>query len=194
MASTAETSRVMRTGASVRERIPGWGIDRDPKDRPSYPRERFDLEATGAHWNEPEHQAERQPRERSIEHAGLTPVFGTAQPLKGLSGVMRQAAYAKYSEARAAHWLMLIAADRVDAWEEHLRSMLTLRPDNPITETGVRAERRFDGPRARMGQGRTDVRHQVMDPLIVAGPWLVSGALAYLAGRTVIRSLRRSWA
>jgi hypothetical protein len=51
-----------------------------------------------------------QPRERSIEHAMLPPVFGTTCPPKGLSGVIRRHAYAKYSEARAAHWLLLLAA------------------------------------------------------------------------------------
>jgi hypothetical protein len=31
-------------------------------------------------------------------------------------------------------------ADRANAWEHHLASFLTLRPDNPITQTGVKAE------------------------------------------------------
>ena len=52
---------------------------------------------------------------------------------------MRKYAY-RYSEGRAAHWLILVAADRVDAWESHLRSFATLRPDNPVTETGVLSE------------------------------------------------------
>ena len=36
------------------------------------------------------------------------------------------------SEARAAHWLLLILADRVDALEHHARSLFTARPDNPV--------------------------------------------------------------
>jgi hypothetical protein len=51
-------------------------------------------------------------RERSIEHAFVTPVFGTSTPPKGASGALRKYAYWKYSEGRAAHWLVLIAADR----------------------------------------------------------------------------------
>ena len=58
---------------------------------------------------------------------------------------MRKLAYRRYSEGRAAHWLILIAADRVDAAESHLRSLATLHPDNPITETGVMSEFRRHG-------------------------------------------------
>jgi len=35
---------------------------------------------------------------------------------------MRKYAYRRFSEARAAHWLILIAADRVDSVESNLRS------------------------------------------------------------------------
>jgi hypothetical protein len=39
----------------------------------------------------------------------------------------RKFSYARYSEGRAAHWLLLILADRVDAWESHLARKL-VRP------------------------------------------------------------------
>lgn len=39
-----------------------------------------------------------------------------------ISGVMRKHAYGRFSEGRAAHWLLLVAADGVDAVESHLRS------------------------------------------------------------------------
>src|SRR3954452_7127069 len=123
----------------LRARIPGWGVDLDPADRPSYPKLQYPAD-TRAHWDFPERQPEKWPRERSIEHAFVTPVFGTAQPPKGLSGAIRRFSYAKYSEARVGHWMLLVLADRVDAWEHHLQSFLTPRPDNPITETGVRSE------------------------------------------------------
>ncbi|MET8352074.1 MULTISPECIES: BBE domain-containing protein [unclassified Micromonospora] len=41
----------------------------------------------------------------------LTPVFGTSCPPKGLSGVIRRYSSRRYSEGRAAHWLLLLAAD-----------------------------------------------------------------------------------
>src|ERR1700712_4603129 len=146
--------RNKRTPAPSREelraRIPGWGADLDPADRPSHPKLHYAPDTTGAHWDFPERQPEKWPRERSIEHAFLTPVFGTAQPPKGLSGAIRKFSYARYSEGRAAHWLLLVLADRVDAWESHLASFATLRPDNPITETGVMAEFTHGGLSSRL--------------------------------------------
>lgn len=84
----------------------------------------------------PERQPERWPRERSVEHTELPPVFGTTCPPRALSGALRKLAYARYSEGRAAHWLLLIAGDRVDVVESAARSFVTLRPDNPVTRRG----------------------------------------------------------
>jgi hypothetical protein len=179
------------TREQLRARIPGWGADLDPADRPSYPRLRYAPEATGAHWDFPERQPEKWPRERSVEHAFVTPVFGTAQPPKGMSGAIRRFSYAKYSEGRLGHWLLLILADRVDAWEEHLRSFATLHPDNPITQTGVRSEFTHHGLKSRLGAKRADVVHHPLDPVIVAGPWLAAAGAAYVGGRKVLQALRR---
>jgi hypothetical protein len=179
------------TPEQLRARIPGWGVDADPADRPSVPKLQFQEDLTGAHWEFPDRQPETWPRERSIEHAFLTPVFGTAQPPKGLSGAIRKLSYARYSEGRAAHWLLLVLADRVDAWEHHLRSLATLRPDNPVTETGVRGEFTHHGLRSRVGRKRADLVHQPLDPVIVAGPWLAAAGLAVVGMRRVARSLRR---
>ncbi len=173
----------------LRRRIPGWGADLDPADRPSYPRE-LDLrpEDNGAHWELPERQPELEPRERSIEHGMLPPVFGTAAPLRGLAGAIRRYAYARYSEGRAAHWLLLVLGDRVDAATHHLTSLASTRPDNPITQTGVLSEGRRHGIRSRFGVGRTDTAHQWMDPIIVAGPWIVTAVGAGL----LVRAIRRA--
>ena len=164
----------------LRVRIPGWGADLNKEDRPSVPKLQF-IE-NGAHWDFPERQPEKWPRERSVEHRFLTPVFGTAQPLSGLSGAMRRYAY-KFSEGRAAHWMILLYADRVDAGEQHLRSLLTLHPDNPITEAGLKGEFTHNGIRSRFGRKRSDVKHTWMDPLIVGGPWIVVALLV----RTILR-------
>jgi hypothetical protein len=177
------------TPDQLRARIPGWGADLDPKDRPSVPKLQYQDDLTGAHWEFPERQPEKWPRERSVEHAFLTPVFGTAQPPKGLSGAIRKFSYARYSEGRAAHWLLLVLADRVDAVEEHLRSFATLHPDNPITETGVRAEFTHGGLSSRLGMKRTDAVHQALDPVVVAGPWVASIAGAVLGARKLARAV-----
>jgi hypothetical protein len=173
----------------LRARIPGWGVDRDPADRPSVPKLVFQEDLTGAHWEFPDRQSEKWPRERSIEHKFLTPVFGTAQPPKGLSGAIRRLSYARYSEGRAAHWLLLMLADRVDAVEEHLKSFATLRPDNPITQTGIKAEFTHHGLSSRIGRKRTDLVHQPLDPVIVAGPWVAAAGAAVAGGRALVRSL-----
>ncbi|MFF2317976.1 hypothetical protein ACFVTE_17105 [Arthrobacter sp. NPDC058097] len=170
---------------TLRARIPGWGADLDPADRPSYPREQPGIE-TGAHWDFPERQPEKWPRERSVEHAMLPPVFGTSTPPKGTSGAIRKYAY-KYSEGRAAHWLLLIAADRVDAWEHHLKSFATLHPDNPVTETGLKSEFSAHGVRSRYGQKRADVNHQWIDPIIVGGPWVLTA----VGVAAVLKALRK---
>ena len=187
MAYTAQKPPLPETPEQLRARIPGWGVDLDPADRPSVPRERFDPGATGAHWDFPERQPELRPRERSIEHAFLTPVFGTSCPTRGLSGVVRRLAYRRYSEARTAHWLLLIAADRVDAVENHLLSLASRRPDQPVTETGVLSEASHSPLASRTGQGRADVNHQWIDPVVVAGPWVLAGGAAAVGVRALVR-------
>jgi len=187
MPYTPDKPKLAESSDELRARIPGWGADLDPKDRPSVPREVFDPKATGAHWEFPERQPEKWPRERSIEHKFLTPVFGTACPPKGLSGAIRRFAYARYSEGRAAHWLLLLGADRVDAVESAARSMLTLRPDNPVTQTGVLSEFTHHPVRSRFGRNRTDLVHQPLDPILVAAPWVAAGLIGY----ALVRRLRR---
>jgi hypothetical protein len=107
-----------------------------------------------------------------------------------LSGVLRKYAYRRYSEGRAAHWLLLLGADRVDAIEGHLASFVTLRPDNPLTETGIRSEFTHHGWKARTGTTRVDNSHTWIDPILVAGPWVVVAMLMGKAGRALAK--RRS--
>ena len=173
------------TPEQLRARIPGWGVDLDPADRPSYPRLRYDPDATGAHWRFPERQPGAEGREHSIEHAFVTPVFGTAQPLHGVSGAVRRLAYRRFSEARLAHWLLLIVGDRIDAGGAHLRSLAAGRPDVPAT--GLRSELSADGSARR---GRSDRRHQLLDPAVAAGPWLVAAGVAVVGARRLTRALR----
>ncbi len=169
----------------LRARIPGWGADLDPADRPSHPKLQYPAD-TGAHWDFPERQPGGEGREHSVEHAFVTPVFGTAQPLSGLSGAIRRFAYARFSEGRLAHWMLLIVGDRVDAWGSHLRSFVSLRPDVPAT--GLRTEFTRGGLRSR--RGRSDVRHQLLDPIIVAGPWVAGAAATWTGVRRLVRALR----
>lgn len=90
---------------------------------------------TSAHWKFPERQQPRGPREKSKEHKFLTPVFGIAQPLHGLSGAIRRYAYT-FSEGRTAQWLLLIAGDRVDVLASRIVAVaIRRRAGSALTST-----------------------------------------------------------
>jgi hypothetical protein len=116
MPYTAEKPGVAPSRDELRQRVPGWGVDLDPADRPSVPQEREADPALGEIACQPGGEG----RERSIEHLAMTPVFGTRQPTRGVSGVIRRYAYRSFGEGRAAHWLLLMAADRIDVLESRL--------------------------------------------------------------------------
>jgi hypothetical protein len=96
------------------------GVDLDPARRPGVPRER-----TPAPWPNTRFPPSRQPGKPSVPRHGrpgkpMPPVFGTAVPLRGVSGLVRRAAY-RTPDHFMRHWMMLLLADRVDAWETRLR-------------------------------------------------------------------------
>jgi hypothetical protein len=182
VAYTREKPRNARSSEELRQTIPGWGVDLDPADRPSYPQEKsID---TGAHWDFPERQQPRGFREKSTEHKFLTPVFGTAQPLRGFSGAIRRYAYT-LSEGRTAHWLLLMAADRVDVLESRCAALIQGQPDNPITESGVLREFKHGAYRTRFGQHRADLKHQPLDLLLWAAPYVAIAGGVYLAAKAI---------
>lgn len=178
----AEKPKLSRSVDELRNTIPGWGVDLDRKDRPAYPKEKFEPLSTGAHWDFPERQIERWPRERSVEHKFLTPVFGTSCPPRGLSGLIRRYAY-RFSEGRTVHWTLLMVADRVDVAEHRLLALGQGRPDNVITETGVLAEFKRHGIRSRVGRHRADLVHQPMSFLGFAVPALLAVGAVYMLTR-----------
>jgi hypothetical protein len=180
VAYTREKPRKAPSREELRRTIPGWGADLDPADRPSYPKEI--AAETGAHWDFPERQPELVPREKSTEHKFLTPVFGTAQPLRGLSGAIRRFAYT-FSEGQTAHWLLLMAGDRVDVVESRIGALVSGRPDNVIAESGVLSEFKNGAFRTRFGQHRADLKHQPLDLMMWAAPYAAIGAGFYLAAK-----------
>lgn len=102
----------------------GWGgmpwsaVDAAPVVRPGVPREHRAVPDPGAHWARPAQQ-----RGTSLLAASgireATPVFGTAQPAHGLSGLVRRAAY-RIPAHRPGRWLLLRAGDRIDVLEHRL--------------------------------------------------------------------------
>jgi hypothetical protein len=180
VAYTREKPRVAPSSEELRRTIPGWGVDLDPADRPSYPKEI--AAETGAHWEFPVRQQPQGVREKSTEHKFLTPVFGTAQPLRGLSGAIRRYAYT-FSEGQTAHWLLLMAGDRVDVLESRVEALISGHPDNPVSETGVLREWKDRAYRTRFGQHRADLKHQPIDVLLWIAPYLAIAGGIYLAAR-----------
>ncbi|WP_046573370.1 hypothetical protein [Spirosoma radiotolerans] len=126
--------------------IPGWGMDADPENDPTYPMK---------HWNGADHErlnyekAPQQPVDievlHSVERPGVTRVFGTSSPPLGLSGALRRYAY-QYSEATATHWMTLILADRINAIEGKLTDLAHGILPNPWIERGWRAEWKHNRP------------------------------------------------
>jgi hypothetical protein len=43
----------------------------------------------------------------------------------------------------------------------------------------VLSELRYHGLGSRIGKKRADLVHQPLDPVLVAGPWIAAGALAF---------------
>lgn len=191
MPYTAEHPANVPSPEELRARIPGWGIDREHQHLLHPTKHPIDPAANGAHWEMPEQQPELEPRERSIEHRHLTPVFGTSTPPRGLSALIRRQAYA-LGEGKATHWLLLVVADRVNSAESAIASTFRGDPVNPWTETGITAEFTRHGVSSRVGRGRADLKHTWIDPLIVGAPWLLAGGIGFAAARAVKRRAEQS--
>src|SRR3569832_1705726 len=100
-----------------KDHIPGWGIDADPKNDPTYPmKHRNGADYERINYEKPPQQPVNMEILHSIERPGITRVFGTSTPPSGLSGAIRRYVY-RYSDATTAHWMGLILADRVNAVE-----------------------------------------------------------------------------
>ena len=114
-------------------KIPGWGVDRDPANRPGVPKERKQLVDSAA----PSRQAQEQTILKSASHETLTPVFGTAAPPRGVSGLLRRVAY-RIPDHRVGHWALLLAADQVDVVEGMLGDLAPHRLVARLRDLGPR--------------------------------------------------------
>ena len=138
-ASIGHTHPVRRSRAEL-EGIQGWGVDLDRKNRPGVPMERTPPRfMEGKHWDQPEQQKESIEVLVSPERPGITPVFGTGAPPKGLSGMLRRAAY-KMTENDIRHWLLLLLADRINVVEGIGEDLGSGHIPNLLGEMGIKAE------------------------------------------------------
>jgi hypothetical protein len=124
---------------------PPWaGFDLDPARRPGVPKER--TPAPWPHARFPPARMEATPSAPTHDRKGkpMPPVFGTAVPLHGVSGLLRKAAY-RYPDHVTRHWTMLLLADRVDAWG--LRTRRLLKVAVPLAAVAIIAARILDARR-----------------------------------------------
>jgi hypothetical protein len=129
---------------SPKDNIPGWGMDADPENDPTYPMKR---------WNGADHERihyEKAPQQpvnievlHSNERPGITRVFGTSTPPEGVSGAIRRWAF-KYSEGKGTHWIGLILADRVNVVEGIFKDLKQGVVPNLIEELGWKAEWQYN--------------------------------------------------
>jgi hypothetical protein len=120
--------------------IPGWGMDADPENEPTYPMKNY----TGDDHNRLDYErSEQQPETVEIlmsnERPAITRVFGTSTPPTGLSGAIRRYAF-KHSEDRYRHWIPLILADRINVYEGLIEDFKKGKLPNIIAEKGWKSE------------------------------------------------------
>lgn len=110
-------------GIDSLEQRPGVPMENDPP-----------VQAGNAHWAIPEKQIDPGNILKRKGLDELTPVFGTAVPPRGISGMLRRAAY-NVAEHETSHWALLLIADRVDALEGRVKRALPFAL--PIVLLGV---------------------------------------------------------
>ena len=151
--------------------VVGWGVDADPENDPTYPmRDRSREEKRGSTWPRPPLQQPDVEILQSIEHIRLPAAMGTSTPPRGLSGVVRRAAF-RFSESQWLHVLMLIAADRISVVEGNLGDLARGRVPNHFREMGLRSEWKYN-------RGRFIRRAVIGTAVVVAAvglaAWLLS--------------------
>ncbi|MBC6699484.1 hypothetical protein [Hymenobacter sp. BT190] len=122
------------------KQIPGWGVDADPENDPTYPmRARMNVGQDPDSKHRPTLQHDDTEKLRSIERPNISAVYGTTVPPSGLSGLIRRFAF-KYSENRYRHWLPLVVADRVNVVEGILDDFVHGKVPNIFAEKGYPVE------------------------------------------------------
>lgn len=130
--------------AQSKDHIPGWGMDADPENDPTYPIK---------HWNGADYEridyekAPQQPVDIEVLHSnerpGITRVFGTSTPPRGLSGSIRRYAF-KFSEGQPAHWMTLILADRINVVEGLMDDLVHGHIPNIFKEMGWHGDWKYN--------------------------------------------------
>ena len=121
-----------------RSAIQGWGADLDRKNRPGVPMERTPPRID-APLTQPEPQRQDVEVLVSPERPHMTPLFGSPNPPRGVSGMVRRAAF-RETENDIRHWLLLMLADRIDVVEGLVEDLGRGHVPNILGEMGIKAE------------------------------------------------------
>ena len=124
--------------------IPGWGIDANTENDPTYPmKHRTGDDHKRIHYEKPQQQPVNVEILQSIERPAISRVFGTSTPPSGLSGMIRRYAY-RYSESTYMHWVPLVLADRVDVVQGIINDLRNGIVPNIFAEKGWKAEWKYN--------------------------------------------------
>lgn len=134
----------MKTENQDYKNIPGWGMDIDIDNEPTYPMKNY----TGDDHKRSNYERSEQQKVdvellKSNERPQYSAVFGNTVPPSGLSGIIRRYAF-KHSEDRYRHWIPLILADRVNAWEGIIEDIANGILPNVLAERGIKSELRYN--------------------------------------------------
>jgi len=120
--------------------VDGWNIDANRENDPTYPMRDVEGDRSKAvDWPQPALQDTDIEVLQSVEHVRRPAVFGTSTPPSGVSGALRRLAF-KRSESDWWHWLLLIAADRINVVEGVFEDLAAGKLPNIPAEMGLRAE------------------------------------------------------
>jgi hypothetical protein len=148
--------------------IPGWGMDADPENEPTYPMKNYNgADHERLNYERPPLQPVTVEVLKSIERPSITAVYGTSTPPSGLSGRIRRYAF-KYSESTYRHWVPLVLADRINMVEGLISDLKAGHVPNIFAEKGWAAEWKYN----RQGMIKTIATGVVVTTVLFA---LLSG-------------------
>ncbi|MGA9648730.1 hypothetical protein [Pedobacter sp.] len=134
----------MKTETQDYKSIPGWGMDIDEDNEPTYPMKNY----TGDDHKRSNYERSLQQiidveLLKSNERPQYSAVFGNTVPPSGLSGIIRRYAF-KHSEDRYRHWIPLILADRINTWEGIVEDLAKGIIPNLFAERGIKSELKYN--------------------------------------------------
>jgi len=124
--------------------IPGWNIDADPENEPTYPIKKWTGDDHNRiNWQRPAQQLVNEEILHSNERPNISAVFGTPLPPSGLSGAIRRKAFT-FSESEYGHWLNLFLADRINMFEGIIDDIKHGHFPNIFAERGMKADWKYN--------------------------------------------------